>query len=46
MVGCRHHIFELVIEAVFNNSFGQSSESEIEIFKKFQACLPHLKQGN
>ena len=32
-----------MIGAVFKNSFGLSSAPEIEIFKKFQACWPHLK---
>ena len=46
LLSYQHHIFELEIGAVFNTAFGPSSESEIKIFKKFQACWPHLKQDN
>ena len=33
---CRYYIFKLVIGAVLDISFGLSSRSEIEIFKKFK----------
>ena len=35
-----------MIGAVFKNSFRLSSAPKIKIFKKFQACWPHLKQDN
>ena len=46
MVGMSASLFKLVIRSVFNNSLGPSSGSEIEIFRKFQARWPHLRQNN
>jgi len=34
--GCRHHIFEIILTAVYSKSYFTISEPDIPLFKKFQ----------
>lgn len=43
---CRHHILELILEAVFTKVFSEkSSGPEITIFKRFQKEWPGINKG-
>lgn len=42
-LGCRHHIFEIVLAAVFVEGMGVSTGPEVAIFKKFKKHWPHIK---
>ena len=35
-LACRHHMMELILTAVFNESMGASSGPDVPIFKRFQ----------
>lgn len=35
-LACRHHVFELVLEAVFSKCMGPSTGPDILLFKRFQ----------
>ncbi len=43
---CRHHIFELVLEAVFTTCFGPSSGPDILIFKRFKSKWYDMNPSN
>jgi len=43
---CRHHIYELVLEAVVKVSLGTSSGPEILLFKRFQKSWPVINKTN
>ena len=35
-IGCRHHVFEVMLSSVFTAAFGASGGPEVGIFKRFQ----------
>src|ERR1043165_3690036 len=41
---CRHHIFEIMLEAVLNISLPSSSSPDIIIFKRFQSKWTYISQ--
>lgn len=43
-LGCRHHIFEIVLAAVFVQEMGVPTGPEVSIFKKFKNHWPNVKQ--
>lgn len=43
-LACRHHILEIVLEAVVVSAMGPSSGPEILIFKRFKNYWPKIKQ--
>lgn len=46
-LGCRHHIFEIVLAAVFKEANVETTTGpEIQIFKRFQKFWPEIKQDN
>lgn len=45
-LACRHHILEIVLEAIVVLAVGVSSGPEIQIFKRFQKRWPQINQEN
>lgn len=45
-LACRHHIFELVIGAVFTSCMGSSFAPEVSLFKRFQTYWEFLDLEN
>ncbi|CAH0560567.1 unnamed protein product [Brassicogethes aeneus] len=43
---CRHHIFEIVLEAAFSSCFGSSSGPEPSIFIRFKNAWSNLNKQN
>ena len=43
-LACRHHINEIMLEAVFSSCMGPSSSPELLLFKKFQQFWPNVVQ--
>lgn len=44
-LACRHHILELVIEAVFTSVMGPTTGPAVLLFKRFQERWPFINQG-
>jgi len=44
-LACRHHMFELLLAAVFNSCMGLISGPDVAIFKRFQQAWPFITQG-
>ncbi len=44
-MACRHHVFELLLKAVFDTSMGCTSGPEVSIFKRFQEYWSNLDKG-
>jgi len=44
-LACRHHMLEIVLEAVMIHSLGPSKSPDIAIFKRFQAHWPYTNQS-
>ena len=42
---CRHHIFELILEAVYNEAMGPSTGPEVKLFKDFQKTWHLIDQS-
>ena len=42
---CRHHVYELVIEAAYNCLFGDSSGPEDANFISFKSCWPKIDKS-
>lgn len=45
-LACRHHILEIMLEAVVNEALGPSSGPEILIFKRFRTAWSNIDQNN
>lgn len=43
-LACRHHMLEIMLEAVVINSLGPSKGPEITLFKRFQTNWPYIDQ--
>jgi len=43
-LACRHHIFEIVLAAVFNQCMGVTSGPDVAIFKRFQQAWKIINQ--
>lgn len=44
---CRHHIYEIVLRAVFESKFGSAtSGSDVPLFKRFQSYWPNINKMN
>lgn len=44
-LACRHHIMEIMLEAVVTQALGPSSGPEILIFKRFRTFWPNINQN-
>jgi len=44
MIGCRHHVMEVVLSSVFTAQFGTTGGPEIGLFKRFQKKWPYIQQ--
>lgn len=45
-LGCRHHIFEIVLAAVFTEAVGVSTDPDITIFENFKNQWPVINTDN
>lgn len=45
-LSCRHHIFEILLEAAFSTSFGPSRSPDIPIFSRFKASWDKINIKN
>lgn len=43
-LACRHHIYEIIVAALFDNLFGPSSGPNIPLFQKFQKAWPTVNK--
>lgn len=43
-LGCRHHMYEIVLKNVFEKKFGATSAPETPIFNRFADKWPEIKQ--
>lgn len=43
-LACRHHIMEIMLEAVVSQALGPSSGPEISLFKRFKSAWPKIDQ--
>lgn len=44
-IGCRHHIFELVMGAAFTSLLGESKSPKLPVFEKLTNAWPDLDKG-
>lgn len=45
-LACRHHIMEIMLEAIVSQSFGQSSGPDIQLFKRFKTNWDKIDQSD
>lgn len=46
MMACRHHIYEIVLRAVFDSKFSASSAPEVSIFERFTKAWNNIDQSS
>jgi len=46
-MGCKHHVFEIVLTKLFTTgtAFGTIGEPKVELFNRFQKCWPNVNNG-
>jgi hypothetical protein len=45
-IACRHHVFEVMLAAVFSAALGPSSGPDIELFQRFRKRWPCIDQSD